>query len=253
MYGPTTTNDTGYPGCIDSSDNLILVGGTAAGTGVVAKYDSGGTLQWQRELDAVGTDLILAGSVDATDDIYACGVTTVGGVTAGALVKYNPGGTLQWQKALYLTELTYFWGCAVDADGNILVVGQYGAVSSEIGVIAKYEPDGTLVWQKAVTPSSGRLVLNCIAVRDNTAWIGGYTSGDGAGGDDLVVIKIPTDVTVDGTYGAFAIGALSHTSGDAGMTDGAGSLTGATPTLTSASTSLTAATATLTAELILIE
>jgi len=258
LYGPTTTNDSGNVGCLDSSDNLILPA-TAAGLGTggaayLAKYNSSGTLQWQRQLDgAGGSDSFTCACVDESDSIYVCGFTVVSGVFSCIIAKYDSTGAIQWQNTLTDATISYLRGCAIDGDGNLVAVGQFGGTNSEVGVVVKYEPDGTLVWQKAVSPASGRLILTGITTVGNTAWICGYTTGDGAGSDDAFVMKIPTDLNVDGTYGAFSIGALTLTPAAGTLTDSAGSLTGATPTLTSASTSLTAATATLTAELILIE
>jgi len=76
---------------------------------IIAKWNSSGTLQWQRKIAAAPDVGIVANGidVDSSGNLYISGETggiselgTTGG-TDGLLLKYNSSGELQWQRKLY--------------------------------------------------------------------------------------------------------------------------------------------------------
>lgn len=101
---------------IDQAGN-VYTSGAFGGTGVfgtttltnaggrgdafIAKYDSGGALQWVRRAGGSGIDVYLDLAVDAEGDVYATGALSADAVkpngSGGAIiVKYDAGGTNQW-------------------------------------------------------------------------------------------------------------------------------------------------------------
>ena len=97
---------------LDSSGNVYVVGRTTSGYSgpgggekhiVTMKFNSSGTLQWQRSIEF--NTLCYPGgvAVDSSGGVYVCGDFATGGYPyydEGFVAKYNSSGTLQWQKEI---------------------------------------------------------------------------------------------------------------------------------------------------------
>jgi len=181
---------------IDSSDNIIVGGYTSSdGAGgndfLIAKYNSSGTLQWDRTLGGSSNDLLNHVAVDASDNIFAVGYTASDG--AGGfdclIAKYNSSGTLQWDRTLGGSDYDELFGVAIDSNGNVIVCGM--------------------------------------------------TDSDGDASGSMIVAKVPSDGSLEGTYGPF-------TYEEAVLTDAAAVLTAGTGTSTDSSGGFSDAAAVLT-------
>ncbi len=152
---------------VDSTGNVYAVGMVNLGgasvdrNGLVAKYDTNGTLLWQRY---IGDDAADPGpfnwqefrgvGFDSSDNIYAAGFTTnvfstTGAVEDGYVVKYNSSGTVQWQRAFGTTESDSLYDIAVDDSGNSYVGGHtdVAGVSDFRGLVIKINSSGVIQWQ----------------------------------------------------------------------------------------------------------
>ena len=127
-------NGTAYALALDSSGNPHITGSqaTSAGsvvTGFVIKYNSSGTLQWQRtfiQSSGIGKAI----TVDSSGNVYAAGTAYDNTLTRayGTLIKYNSSGTLQWQRILSdaaASSSPSINGIATDSAGTIYVTGQF--------------------------------------------------------------------------------------------------------------------------------
>jgi hypothetical protein len=122
---------------------------------LVVKYDSTGTIQWQKAVqvetgfDCKGADA----DIDSTGNIYVCGNFDYNdGVDKNAMIiiKFDSSGVKQWSRKVV-------GGC--DDSATSIVVGPddclyLSAVTGDNGagdfslVVAKYNLDGTVAWQR---------------------------------------------------------------------------------------------------------
>ena len=154
---------------VDSSGNVYVAGymtitsETNFQRFAIAKYNSGGTLQWARTLGLVpnagGNYSNATGiSTDSSGNVYFVGTGRVGtespAVVAGHIFKYNSSGTLQWQRRYDGFTNSYFNGCATNSSGDTYIVGNATNASSlNFPILLKVDTNGSLSWQK--TYSSG--------------------------------------------------------------------------------------------------
>lgn len=109
----------------DSSDNLYLCGYTTQAGNLdiyLAKYNSGGTLQWQKSLGGTGTQIGTGIAIDSNDDIYIIGYSNDSGNNDIIIAKYDSSGTIQWQRRLKTTASDFSGSVAVD-NNSLYFVG----------------------------------------------------------------------------------------------------------------------------------
>jgi uncharacterized delta-60 repeat protein len=254
------SDDFGQGAAVDSADNFYLVGSTAsAGPGfsnlVVAKYNSSGTIQWQRVLGGAGGSTQASNvAIDSVDNIYAVGLTSSTG--AGGqdvfIAKYDSSGTLQWQRVLGGSGNESAFDVAVDAFDNVYVIGQTASAGAGANdfLIAKYDSSGTIQWQRVLGGSLADSGRGITLDSDENIYAVGSTASAGAGGNDVLIAVLPNDGSLTGTYAINASNiiyqASSLTAATSSLTSSALSLASNTRSFTSTSTSLTSAAASLT-------
>lgn len=129
---------------VDSSGNVYVAGRSFYGdypSGFVAKYNSSGTIQWQRILYSPSKGLDLEGvAVDSSGNVYAVGQDNSN--NRGVVFKYNSSGSLQWQKQLYYTGASNaIRGCIVS--GSYIYLAGYISSALTGSTIFKLGTDGT--------------------------------------------------------------------------------------------------------------
>ena len=196
----------------------IVAGGTksfGAGYGDiwVLKLHSDGTIDWQKCYG--GTDNEGAYSIQQTED---GGYIIVGvKIFAGHLwiLKLNCNGTVVWQKTFYGIYWDIPFSIQQTEDGGYIVGGNtesFGAGDQDFWIL-KLSPNGTIAWQKTYGGSSKDYATSIQQTSDGRYIVAGVTESFGAGGDDIWVLKLHSDSTIDwqkcygGTdnEGAFAI------------------------------------------------
>jgi hypothetical protein len=256
---------------LDSSENLHAVGfGFNSSTGgsflsFLVKYNSSGTLQWQRRLStSVPVDLALyAVAVSSSGDVYVAGhyydqTTTNGKIF---IAKYNSAGVIQWQKILTDSRTgsvvqQYPADMKIDSSGNIYVLGRsYATGSTPIDAIylIKFDSSGNIVWQRLLQSSSN---ATSSSVSDSQMSLEITTNGDLfiCAKYTMVIstknqpigwtIKLPADGSKTGTnaiQGTTAYGSAasidyvvaSYSIASASATDAAGAFTFTSPTVSS--------------------
>ena len=250
-----TNNDAGYGIAVDGSGNCYVAGDVAsAGAGgedvLITKYDTSGTIQWQRVLGGASGDAGYGIAVDSSGNCYVTGYTYSAGAGSDdvLITKYDTSGTIQWQRVLGGASGDGGYGIAVDSSGNCYVTGytnSAGAGSNDV-LITKYDTSGTIQWQRVLGGASSDVGRGIAVDGSGNCYVTGQTNSSGAGAADVLIAKLPGDGSKTGTYGPWTYQASSLTAATSSLTAATSSLTASTSTLTAATSSLTAATSTLT-------
>jgi hypothetical protein len=248
---------------LDSSANAYTMGSAQITAnpsfGLTTKYNSSGTLQWQRALTESGRySDFFGGGVDSAGNVYSVGRYDQTGSFkfAALLVKYNSSGTLQWQRALSTSGTNDEWNTlAFDSLDNVYCIGNAagGAAGGSIEILlAKYNSSGTLQWQRALGfNDSDRGYGIFIDANDDI-----HIAADAQSSSDKYMLsaKLPNDGSLTGTYtldGQTIIYAASSLSAfTPSLTSSASSLSIVTPTSTAETATMTTSTPSLTAELV---
>lgn len=98
LAGSSSTNDVGYGIVLDKSGNAYVCGYTNPGNSVycifVAKYNSSGTLQWQRTIGSSGKSWYGQRIfIDSGDNLYITGATDITGSDDAVTIKMKSDGS----------------------------------------------------------------------------------------------------------------------------------------------------------------
>jgi uncharacterized delta-60 repeat protein len=181
-----STYADGYGVNIDASGNVYACGFSNAngpsGDLRTAKYNSSGSIQWQRyayDNPSFGSQAENV-AVDSSGNVYVIGTT---GLSVGedsvfrlTLIKYNSSGTLQWVRRQQDASINsnYGYGVVLDSSGNPYVCGYRDTTSAFW--IAKYNSSGALQWQSELITSGSEPYDIAIDSSSNLYVCGG--SGD---------------------------------------------------------------------------
>ena len=193
------------------SDDAVYVTGRSASSGaggydlVLAKYTAAGALSWKKTLGGTGTDYGQGVAVGSDGAVYVTGHTdsTGAGGSDLMLAKYTAAGALSWKKTLGGTSADYGYGIAVGSDDAVYVTGQTdstGAGSADL-MLAKYTAAGLLSWKKTLGGASADYGYGIAVSSDDAVYVTGQTASTGAGGNDLLVARLPADGGSDMTAG----------------------------------------------------
>jgi uncharacterized delta-60 repeat protein len=250
-------NDQGRAIAVDSSGNSYIAGFTdSQGAGdqdlLLTKYDTSGTIQFQRVLGGIGADAGFGIALDSSGNIYVTGRNGSSGAGSNDILvaKYNSSATLQWQRSLGGAGDDQGYGIAVDASGNSFIAG-YSNGGNEI-VIARYDTSGTLQWQRQLSGSGIDYAHNIAITPTGAMYVVGTTTSTGPAGSNIVLAKLPSDGTKTGTYGPWTYSASTLTAATSTLTAATSTLTASTSTLTQSTPTLTSSTSTLTSTVTMV-
>jgi hypothetical protein len=127
----TLSGSTGYQGIwdivVDSGSNVYALywndGGTGVNSYTIIKYNSSGTVQWQRQMSRGTYQRGLSMAIDSSDNIYT--VSYSGNTGWQYVVKHNSSGTLQWQRQMPYVGNVYGYEAKTNATDLFIGTNQY--------------------------------------------------------------------------------------------------------------------------------
>ncbi len=165
--------DYGHSVAVDSSGNIVMTGSTRSfGPGsqsvFIVKYDSGGTILWQRTWGSTSYTSVAGVGFDSSGNVYAGGYNSTGSTL---VLKFDPNGNLLWQKAW---GGAYAYGFTVDSSGNSYVTGSLSSFTPRAFII-KFDSSGALLWQKSWGGASYDTGYAVAVDSSGSVYITGYT------------------------------------------------------------------------------
>jgi hypothetical protein len=177
----------------DSSGNVYAMFG-GGGDSHVVKYNSSGTIQWQRNLDYTSQDAVGSVAVDSTGAVYVTGNYSGSGMWFAKIA--SDAGSVSWTKTI--TDADVVAGqpqIQVDNNDNVYVSGR--TASNLATFIAKFNSSGTLDWRRTITPAQSNMVNLSSAINDYAFYV--IAGHNFSATRDSVVMKIPLDGTLTAT------------------------------------------------------
>lgn len=173
---------TTISGVVVGANDDVYVSGTIFDSNAqcfaVAKFNSSGTLQWQKVLQSAS----VAGSyaydiaIDSSDNVYACGYfVDTNNFYYGYFAKFNSAGTVQFQRTFRESSgLSSGNGITVDSSGNIYVSGQI----TNTFLISKWDSTGSLTWSRKVadTTASASNARKPVVDSSGNVYVAGYAT-----------------------------------------------------------------------------
>lgn len=250
VLGTVGAIEDGNAIAVDSSENVYILGQTRSGTFTnrgfyVVKYDSSGTLLWQRTLDGDANEYMGGIAVDSSGNVYCSGSSdSTGGYGSRDIVvfKYNTSGVLQWQRRMGATGHQIGSNLAIDSSGDVYVCGRDSA-GLQFGVIAKWNTNGVLQWARKLenVTQTNSVSFNGIEVSESTGsllLVG--VEQDDVTVQDILVFSTHMDGSQTGNYGPnIDYATVTYSEAAATLTDAAGSMTSQAGSFTDAAGGLT--------------
>lgn len=277
---PSLGNASGFAVATDDSGNVYVLGRTNENSQtipLIAKFDTTGTIQWQRTLGiSFTTPSPNSITVDDSGNVYICGQYSLDIFFA----KYNSSGTLQWQKTINALGSDAAFSIKIDSSGDVYICG---STSSEGQGnfdcwLAKYNSSGVVQWQRVLGSASSDGAYSVAVDGSGGVYITGLADGEGViakynssgviqwqrslsrsslrgrslaidglgnvcfcgeSSSSFVIARLPSDGSLTGTYQGFVYAASSFVDSSASLPDSTSSFGSSTSTLTVSSTSLT--------------
>jgi hypothetical protein len=198
----------GVPPTIDSSGNIIIpaarqrnfLGSGWAEGGLIAKYNSSGTLQWQKLIVSPAGSRIMPVSTatDPSNNIYLLisdpGIN--GSPSKAIVVKLSPAGDILWQKNLFGPNIYGFDKIHVDSSSNCYVTGASGSAM----FFVKYNSSGALQLQRLASITSSNLQTVDSRLPKDSLILLQSTAFPYLGNKRHMLLSLPTDGSVLGSY-----------------------------------------------------
>lgn len=131
----------------DNSDNIFITGQSNISGNqeiAVAKYNSSGTLQWQRLIGGASVDNAVSAACDSSGNVYIVGsvIDTKYKLFIGC---WNSSGILQWQNTVSVSGSNVFGtGVSVDDENSLNVCGLiYGITAYQDSLAMRLPIDGS--------------------------------------------------------------------------------------------------------------
>ncbi len=236
----------------DSNDNIICVGyttseGSGGNDALVIKFDPNLNILARKIYGGTGTDEFRGVTTDSNNNITCVGWTSSEGADSDValVVKYDPNLDIIAKKIYDGSGADLFFGVVTDSSGNIICAGQTTSEGSGDWdtLVVKFDPNLNILAKKIYGGTGTDEFRGVTTDSNNNITCVGWTSSEGAGNYDALVVKLSSDIPT-GTFVGTVLTNLTLT--DSNLTLADSNLTLADSNLTLANSNLTLANSNLT-------
>jgi len=163
----------------------------------VIRLSAGGDMLWQRHF---ARGVFSAGTAISTapdNGFFVAGISqerTPRDSKSWVIRLAGDGATL-WKQLSQHVGSNEAWGAARTADGGVVVVSaaQHGGLGESDARLVRFTPTGEIVWSRLIGGRTWERPTAVITTRDGGILVTGYTTGRGAGYQDVWVIRLDGD------------------------------------------------------------
>jgi len=195
-----TPGEDGAVSITQAADGGFAVAGYSQRPGLssfdnwVVRLDAKGDMVWQRHF---ARGIFSAGTaISAAPDggLFVAGLSqerTPRDSKSWVIRLAHDGKTL-WKQLSREAGSNEAWGAAPTPDGGLVVVSaaQYGGLGESDARLVRFAPDGEIIWSRIVGGRTWNRPTAVITTRDGGILVTGYTTGRGAGYQDVWVIRL---------------------------------------------------------------
>ena len=172
-------DETAESVAVDSSGNVYILGTASGSTIQIAKYNTSGTIQWQRTLGP-GSASAYGVAVDSSGNVYVGGYVIPGASFDIQIAKYNTSGTIQWQRKLSgYPSNDYGVSIALDSSGNVYVGGYTTLSGSYYMQVVKCDNSGVIQWQRTLGGTGDSFGTGIAVDSSGNIYFCGYSTASG--------------------------------------------------------------------------
>jgi len=200
-YG--TSGEEGAVSAVEAPDGGFAVAGYAQRPGVtsfdnwVVRLDSGGELLWQRHFARGVFSSGTAISAASDSGFFVAGLSQerTPRDSKSWVIRLAADGRTMWQRLSQEFGSNEAWGAAATVDGGVVVVSaaQFGGLGQSEARLVRFSPSGDVVWSRLHGSGAWSRPTAVITTRDGGILVTGYTTGRGAGYQDVWVLRLDSD------------------------------------------------------------
>lgn len=246
LGGDPSEHEEGKAIAVDDSGNVYITGEIDDGAFhlthdiLVAKYNSSGVLQWQRDIGTAGNRSEGSGiAIDGSGNVFVVGYDAFFSRTYVLKLNSTTGAIITQRQINGATTTR----SSLDNSGNL-----YVTCNGSDTYIFKYDNNLSLQWQRKIEYVCGA-AFNLLGVdTDGTSniYVAGYINNQsdtvGSVSDDFLIASLPVDGSGTGTCGEFVYGNSSLTESAGTLSEQASTLTDQAAGLSTTNPSFTSAT-----------
>lgn len=223
----TSYQEAYYQLGLDSSGDIYVGGFSSSYTGrrhVAAKYNSSGTIQWQRLYGSNSYTTYAYGlAVDSSGGVYGCAGANNAGDLRHTIFKWSSTGNFQWQRRIGTSGNQIPYRLATDSSNNVYMIGYaYNAgIGGQDWYMTKWSTSGVLQWQRAWGGSSADVGKAVAVDSSGNVYFVGQSESTGVGYTDTILVKCNSSGTIQwqrgigsSGYYMFAEGITTDSSGN---------------------------------------